>query len=65
MSKSWNVRLKTRINSQLPEGLCITVSTQQNNHNYPDLIKTLSNAGYNVRNVDGIWSDSFWEWSER
>lgn len=63
MSKIWNVRLKSNINSQLQKGISVNVSTQQNNHNYPDLVKALSDAGYNVSNVGGIWSDSYWEWS--
>ena len=48
--------------SRLIEGLTVSVTTQQNCHDYPSLRKALNDSGRNVDSVGGIWSDDWWDW---
>jgi hypothetical protein len=45
--------------SRLIEGLTVSVTTQQNCHDYPSLRKALNDSGRNVDSVGGIWSDDW------
>jgi len=62
--KVWTVRLKRTVspNEGLIEGLTLSVTTQQNNHDYAELQKAVK-ANTNWRSTGGIWSDSWWDWS--
>lgn len=62
--KVWTVRLKRTVspNEGLIEGLALSVTTQQNNHDYAELQKAVK-ANTNWRSTGGIWSDSWWDWS--
>ena len=62
--KVWTVRLKRTVspNEGLVEGLTLSVTTQQNNHDYAELQKAVK-ANTNWRSAGGIWSDSWWDWS--
>jgi len=60
----WTVKLK-RTTSQCQgfiEGLTVSVTTQQNCHDYPSLRKALNDSGYNADSAGGIWSDDYWDW---
>lgn len=61
--KVWSVRLKRTVspNEGLVEGLTLSVTTQQNNHDYAELQKAVK-ANTNWRSTGGIWSDSWWDW---
>ena len=61
--KVWTVRLKRTVspNEGLVEGLTLSVTTQQNNHDYAELQKAVK-ANTNWRSTGGIWSDSWWDW---
>ena len=62
--KVWTVRLKRTVspNEGLIEGLTLSVTTQQNNHDYYELQKAVK-ANTNWRSTGGIWSDTYWDWS--
>ena len=62
--KIWTVKLKRAASPTqgLVEGLTVSVTTQQNCHDYPSLRKALNDSGLNVDSVGGIWTDDYWDW---
>ena len=62
--KIWTVRLKRSASPSqgLIEGLTVSVTTQQNCHDYPSPRKALNDSGTNVDSVGGIWTDDWWDW---
>lgn len=60
MAKMWTVRAKRHINSTIPEGYTICVTTQGSTPDYYELEQALRKAG-----VDMPWGcicDGWWDW---